>query len=486
MNDIENSRNFRKKNKNNNFSPDNDDIIKQLSQITSNEDKSFESSLTSKNIPILYEMNNFSKDVTNNNLSEKKGNFHIIKNFKNNSEEENTLINNKYFPLNQKLKYLCSLIQINNINIKKYEDLKDFNRYFSNDNLKPNQFEPINILFDIISELIFYIQRETKNNDIFMKEIKIIKQKRTEQEYLIAKLKSKIEEKEKEIKKMIPINNDDYYKYDLQEKEINNLKKENMELYQKINIYMHKIQKLETNNNFFLTQFESFNTKKNDFNHTLTNDLNNRKNILNLYSLNNSCDNPRINLTMKNRNTENNNRIQNLSKVRERNSKYINFAQYFSPRKTLYNDLSPTIKRNLNIENKNNDKNVEDGSIIIKLKLLLKEINDMLNIYNSHLEKININNNINGNYNVKYINEFVNAMNDKINKLKNFTEINNDKSNVIYKKSIKVNTSRWKFRKKSNNKNNFKKINDNLNLEIKRRNTSSSLRKDLIFNKLLN
>jgi hypothetical protein len=55
MKDIENSRNSNIKKGNSNFSYDNDDIIKQLSQITSNDDKSFESSLTSKNIPILYD-----------------------------------------------------------------------------------------------------------------------------------------------------------------------------------------------------------------------------------------------------------------------------------------------------------------------------------------------------------------------------------------------------------------------------------------------
>ena len=70
------------------------------------------------------------------------------------------------------------------------------NKYFSNDNLKPNQLEPINILFDIINELIFYIQREIKNNDILMKELKISKNKRTEQENLINKLNMMIKEKD--------------------------------------------------------------------------------------------------------------------------------------------------------------------------------------------------------------------------------------------------------------------------------------------------
>ena len=110
----------------------------------------------------------------------------------------------------------------------------------------------------------------------------------------------------------------------------------------------------------------------------------------------------------------------------------------------------------------------------------------MLNIYNSNLEKVNLNKNINGNNNIKDIYDFVNIMNDKINKLKNVTEINNAKNDVIYKKSIQVNTSRWKFRKKSINRNRLKKLNNDLNLNIERKNTSSSVKKDLLFNKLLN
>ena len=483
MNDIENSRNIRKKKQTNNLSSDNDDIIKQLSQITSNDDKSFESYLTSKNIPILYDMNNYS-DVINNNQK-----FYKNKNVKKTLDEENILINNKHFPLNQKLKYLCSLIQIFNINIKKYDDLQEFNKYFSNDKLKPNQLEPINILFDIISELIFYIQRENKNNDILMKELKIIKHKRADQENVINKLNSKIEEKEREIEEMASIkNNDDYFKYNLKEKEneINELKKENKELYKKINSYLNKIEKTESNKSQFSRQLESFSTKNKDYiNKTISNELNIRKNICNLYTLNNSYDNSQINLYKKNKSKEKSSTNIYLTKVKERKiNEYINLEQSLSPLKTLNNNRSSKIRRIINNNNNNDDKKIKDGTIIIKLKLLLKEINDMLNKYNSNLEKINFNKNINGNDNIKDIYDFMNMMNDKINKMKNITEINNDKTEVIYKKSIQVNTSRWKFRKKSVNKNKFKKLNDDLNLNIKRKNTSSCSKKDLLFNKI--
>ena len=488
MNNIETSRNTHMKKKSNNFISDNDDIIRQLSQITSNDDKSFDSYLTSKNIPILYDMNYY-PDVINDNLSKKDRNFYANKNFKNSTEDENILINNKHFPLNQKLKYLCSLIQIFNINIKKYDDLQDFSRYFSNDILKPNQLEPINILFDIISELIFYIQRENKNNDILMKELKKIKQKRAEQENFINKLKLNIEEKKKEIEEMSSIkNNDDYFKYNIKEKEneINELKKENKELYKKINYYLYQMENLETNKSQFSRQLESFSTKNKDFNKTLTNDINIRKNICNLYTLNNSYDNSEIDLNHKNKSKEKNQNKIYLTKVKERKiNKYINLEHNLSPLKTLNNERTSKTMKYSNNDN-NNDKKNNDGTIIIKLKLLLKEINDMLNIYNSNLEKVNLNKNINGNDNIKDIYDFVNIMNDKINKLKNVTEINNAKNDVIYKKSIQVNTSRWKFRKKSINRNKLKKLNDDLNLNIKRKNTSSSVKKDLLFNKLLN
>ena len=489
MNDIENSLNSNRKNKNSNLSSDNDDIIKQLSQITSNDDKSFESSLISKNIPKYYDINNYSKDI---NISKKNKNIYEIQNLKHGKDEENPLINNKYFPLNQKLKYLCSLIQIFNINIKKYDDLKDFNKFFTNDILKPNQLEPINILFDIISELIFYIQRELKNNDILMKEIKISKNKRVEQENLINKLKIIIKEKENELKNISPKSRHDINKNKSKEKEINELKEENNELYRKINNYKNQIKKLESSNYNKKIQLDTSNSQNNFFNYTLSNDLNNRKNILNLYTLNNSYDNSGINLKKKNYSTEKNNINIYFGKTSERNNKYFNINQNFSPSKTLNNELSTKYRKNIVKDHKNYDKSLKDGSIINNLKILLKEINNMLNVYNSSLDKININNNINGTKNIKYIYDFVNEMNDKLRKLENFNDINkdndidNENNQVVYKKSIQVNTSKWQFRKKSINKNRLNKINDNINLKvnIQRKNTSSSLRKDFLINKL--
>ena len=483
MKDIENSRNSNIKKGNSNFSYDNDDIIKQLSQITSNDDKSFESSLTSKNIPILYDKNNFSKDI-NSILSERNKYQNEIKNMKKNPD---LLINKKYFPLNQKLKYLCSLIQTFNINIKKYDDLKEFDTYFSKDILKPNQLEPINILFDIISELIFYIQRELKNNSILMNEIKLIKQKRTEQETIINKLKYQIKNKEIELEKMESINKEDYSQFNLKEKEINDLKNENNELSEKINSYKNQIKDLKNTNKKLANQLESSNTNNNFFNFTLSKDLNNPNNTLNLYSLNNSYsyEHSKICLKKRNKTEEKNNINLYFGKTTGINKKYINNEENLSlfkkiTKERITDNNSYNRKINCTENNNNNNKNIKNGSIIINLKALLKEINDMLNEYNSNLEKVNLNNNINRNNNIKFIYDFVNSMNNKLDKLKNISEINNDNNNINgddNKKSIQVNTSRWKFRKKT--------LNKKSNLNIRRKNTSTSLKKNLIFNKLL-
>ena len=325
-----------------------------------------------------------------------------------------------------------------------------------------------------------------------MKEIKISKNKRVEQENLINKLKIIIKEKENELKNISPKSRHDINKNKSKEKEINELKEENIELYRKINNYKNQIKKLENSNYNKKMQLDTSNSKNNFFNYTLSNDLNNRKNILNLYTLNNSYDNSGINLKKKNYSTEKNNINIYFGKTSERNNKYFNINQNFSPSKTLNNELSTKYRKNIIKDHKNYDKSLKDGSIINNLKILLKEINNMLNVYNSSLDKININNNINGNKNIKYIYDFVNEMNDKLRKLENFNDINkdndidNENNQVVYKKSIQVNTSKWKFRKKSIKKNRINKINDNINLKvnIQRKNTSSCLRKDYLINKL--
>ena len=89
------------------------------------------------------------------------------------------------------MKYLISLIQTSNINIRKYDDLRKFSKYLEDKNSLINIFEPINILFDVIHEFIVVIQKELRNNNILMKEIKRLKYNRSINEREIYKLKMK-------------------------------------------------------------------------------------------------------------------------------------------------------------------------------------------------------------------------------------------------------------------------------------------------------
>ena len=174
------SRNTSKNNKKDNSEKDNDDILRQLSQITPSDDKSFESPMISKNLPKFFEYKSINNLPKNENKNQEK-------NEQKSNDKDNSLTNNKYLILNQKLQYLCSIIQSSNINIKKYDDLKEFNKYLYDNNLILNYHEPINILFDTISQLIFYIQRELKNNDLLMSEIKRLKNNKNDNEVLIYK-----------------------------------------------------------------------------------------------------------------------------------------------------------------------------------------------------------------------------------------------------------------------------------------------------------
>ena len=236
-----------------NFEQDSEDILHKISQISSSDNKSFDSPILFSKTCSLFkdydiDINKIGKETNIspfNSIEEKIIYKDNIKSENNLDEENNILISNKQLTLNQKLKYLCSLIQISNINIHKYDDLKQFNKYIDDKNSILNLFEPINILFGVINELIFVIQKELRNNDILMKELKRHRYIRKENENQIYKLKITIKDKDKELDELRNLKKDDYFKYS--ENEINELKNENKELYKKINTYKFQIKKFELN-----------------------------------------------------------------------------------------------------------------------------------------------------------------------------------------------------------------------------------------------
>jgi len=464
-------KNQRAKNRKSYMEQDTEDIIKKLSQITPSDDKSFESSLiNTKNLPYILDKNYLMK---NNNI-EPFNIFHEINNdkfFENyNSNNDDAYINNKQISLNQKLKYICSLIQISNINIKNYDDLRQFYKYLYNNDLIMNHYKPINILFDVINELIFYIKKEIKNSSILMNEIKRLKYNRTYNEKQIYKLKALIKEKDKELSELRPIKNDKYYKYSLNE--INELKHENKELFKKINTYKSQMKKVESNNRKIIHKLNSFNKSRKIIYNTSSNllgnrvlNINNPQNLLTINHLNNSFD--EIGFKSLNKDT-----LTQINNILNYQNKTINNCSCFSPLKTIscknFND------NNINASQNNNNSKNNRNSIVSNIRLLLKEINDMLNVYNTSLDKLQVgscmNSNSSNNNNKKEADnqiqvfieennmtfvskEFINKMDEIIKKMENYLDNdykNKNKNKIISQnKIIQVNKSNFQFKKKT-------------------------------------
>ena len=474
------------------FEQDSEDILRQISQITPSQDKSFDSPVVfTRNHAIFHDYNiDINQLVRDNNISlfnsQDDQTTKDLKKENISEDSSNILINTKQLTLNQKLKYLCSLIEISNINIKKYDDLKKFNnKYLEDKNIMLNIFEPVSILFDVINELIFVIQKELRNNDILMKELKRLRYNRSDNEKQIYKLKMTIKNKEKELNELRILKKDDYIKYN--ENEINELKIENKELYKKINTYKFQIKKFELQNNENKIRLKSFNTAHDTINNNrqpsniIINNFGKTKVTPNLYTIDNINDNKIINnlnsisSLKKSKLNKSENKILNISDNKSYStSKDIN-CKNFNQNIILMNNnsyINSNNNNNIYIETNNYNNNYNNGrSIVANLMFLLKEINKMLNIYNSSLSKMKINHNYNTidnsnkkknnghevfeeNNNKKIISsDFVNKINDIIINIKNYMKEENknrlNKNNI--RKPIYVNTSKWKFRKKKKN-----------------------------------
>ena len=498
---------------------DSQEILREISQIIRTEDKSFDSPvIISKNKPIFNDYNiDIDQLAKDNNISSFSLNYenpnkkNYIKNEKNLDTENNLLINNKQLSLNQKLKYLCSLIQTSNINIRKYEDLIQFNKYLEDKNTIINIFEPINVLFDVINELIIFIQRELRNNDILMEELKRFRYKKSINEREIYKLKMNIKDKDKELNELKNLKKNEYYKNN--ENEINDLKNENKELYKKINTYKLQMKKIELNNNEMKNRLQSFNNDKlikinnktfNLIKYKSNSVIPNLYNITDLYKYNKKNLDETSPCYLRKKTlfySENRNLIKNRNYSASKVMSFKNLSQNM-------NNINDSYINSTNYNINNSNKKYKNGrSIISNLMLLLKEINELLNIYNSSLSSIKIsNNNLYNNCsidkkakiednkileeknNINIIsNDFINKVSKIINNYKEYIKEddkdqdklseskvqlseNKDQSNNK-KKLIHVNTSKWKFRKKSH-KNNIPKTiysndeNDNISLSL--------------------
>ena len=502
-----------------NIEPDSDDILRQISQISQSEDKSFDSPVVFTKTRTLFhdyniDINQIAKDNYVFPFDKYEENYKNSKYTKENDtldiNENEILINNKQFTLNQKLKYLCSVIQISNINIRKYDDLKQFNKFLEDKNSILNVFEPINILFDIINELIFVIQKELRNNDMLMKELKRFKYNKNENEKQIYKLKMSIKNKDKELNDLRILKKDEYYKYNLNE--INELKNENKELYKKINTYKLQIKKYELDNNENKNNLKIYVTEKakNKRRCSLYNSMkNNRNNInQNIYTiskLNSNKINREIPCSLNKRNghfSEN----QELNYQRTFSaSKAVNYKNLSQNINSNYIDSSNKNNNNKNL-NKSNNNNCNGRSIITNIMLLLKQINELLNIYNDSLSKMKVNKNVNNNIIKKesknenqifvdnddmksMSNEFLKKLNNAIEDIKMYMrKENKNKINKEFeKKPIHVNTSKWKFRKKKHAKpedhssSSVNKDIDNSSLNLTYKESRDNSKRNLLF-----
>ena len=501
------SKNIMNSYRDSNFEQDSEDILRQLSQMTPCEDKSFDSPVVITKTKAFFndynidysqlaKENDINSFITLEEKNDRK--YATIKKDDIILDENELMINNKQAILNRKLKYLCSLIQISNIKVRKINDLKQLNKCFEDKKNLLNIFEPINLLFNIINELIFIIQKELSNNDILLKELKRLRYNREEDEKQIYKLKLYIKDKDKELNELRLLKKDDFIKYN--SNEINELKNENKELYKKITTYKMQIKKSESFNKEIKKRLKSFNTEKINVKHSsnLNNICQNNNNSLvpNIHTINNNLNDTDAHSSLKKR----------ASNISEKMNKSINKNRNFSASRSLtLKCFSPNlfangndnyINSNNNLNNNNNNNNTNNNynsnnninndngrSIVANLMFLLKEINELLNIYNSSLTKMNINNNyynksnnnsnskkneddqvFSDNDNMKIINnDFVNKINNVINNIENYMKEDN-KNKIVNsnsnsnkgktnnnKKMIYVNTSKFKFRKRNNN-----------------------------------
>ena len=489
------------KNRDSNFEQDSEDILREISQIAHSEDKSFDSPVVfTKNKAIFNDYNiDIDQLAKDNDISTFSSNFEKY-NKKNKNKtldyHNNMLINNKQLLLNQKLKYLCSLLQTLNINIMKYGDLKQFNKYLEDKTSFTNIFEPINILFDIIHELIVVIQKELRNNNILMKELKRLRYNRSINEREIYKLKMNIRVKDKELKQLKVLKKDEYYKYN--ENEMNELKNENKELYKKINTYKQQMKRVEENNNEMKYKLQSFNTDRTT--------LKNNNGPINLVKYNSNYNFPNL-LSITDINSNNKGMNDTVCSLKKKTSffseiKNVNNKRNYSASKVMsfksisqnYNYLNDSYyNSNNNINNSNKKKFSNGRSIIANLMFLLKEINELLNAYNSSISSIKFNKfntieidskNEDEKNNINIINnDFINKLTNLVNNMKDYMKeenkntLNQSKDQVNNRKIlIHVNTSKWKFRKKSH-KNNVQKNEESENSSL---NLSSSNKKNII------
>ena len=242
------------------------DILKQLENLNLSTEKSFDTTFDHPNFNFgkaesiikqndvndelfnnLKETENKYKNVTNIDLSLKIDKIEEEPN--ETKDEDNEQLSE--FLLKGKINRICTSFQGYSLNQKCYNYLNDFIPYLNE--LNPKLFKPMDNLFEIYIELLNKIKQEFTVKENLIHKLNDISLNNESYEKSLMKLKKEIKNKEKEMCVLIQkaTIEKEQTEDDTKSKilEINSLKKENVELNNKLMLYKNQINKTEAENN---------------------------------------------------------------------------------------------------------------------------------------------------------------------------------------------------------------------------------------------
>ena len=327
--------------------PESEDIIKKLENMNFSTEKSFETpfiSLSKTKDKIINQINNLNKSISNPNLF--KENYEDIPSDMKFLKEEETNDSNyidmiaKFLGdegkkgnsnincgvdnhlLKEKINRIYMLIQKCNMNKNCLDKMNKFMN--SVNNLSQNSYQPLDFILDVVSELLSKIQEEYSNKNELINKLKNISLNKENYEKQIFEIKNELQNKEKQLEKLMDndtienINSKKEINQDSLLFMINNAKKENQFLFEKILSY--KIQNKNILSGFknlfekYKNSLEEIEKLKNKNNQNLlcktvaSFEINARPKIIKSSS---SCKN--IHINRDNYNITNNNKVYSLT-----------------------------------------------------------------------------------------------------------------------------------------------------------------------------
>ena len=279
------------------------EILKQLENLNLSTEKSFDTTFEHPNFNFgkaesiikqndikdeifknLKETENKSKNINNIDLSLKINKIEEEPNEA--KDEDNEQLSE--FLLKGKISRICTSFQGYSLDQKCYNYLNDFIPYLNE--LTPKLYKPMDNLFEVYIVLLNKIKQEFNVKDNLIHKLNDISLNNEGYEKNLLKLKKEIKNKEKEMS--ILVRKASFEKEQTEDDtkskifEINSLKKENIELNNKLSLYKNQINKIEADNKALQNKIKYYiierENKKNN-----TNDNNNKKNKQEEFKVNN-------------------------------------------------------------------------------------------------------------------------------------------------------------------------------------------------------